>query len=118
MTIRLFDLAGVPPEEADAVRDLLHAHRIRFYETPRGNWGESLAAIWLPDASQLEYARRLISDYQQKHLKKARAAYASKARSNLQDRIKSQRVWYSFLLFVLLVTTSIVVSKMLGLLLD
>ncbi len=60
----LFKLNGVPDDEAEQVRDLLNEAGIDFYETSAGNWGVSLAAIWLPDRQQLEQARTLLDDYQ------------------------------------------------------
>ncbi len=65
MAAQLFNLRGVPDDEADAIRALLQDHAIDFYETPAGNWGISMPSIWINDESQLEQARVLIEQYQQ-----------------------------------------------------
>ena len=60
----LFSLRGVPEDEAAEVRELLNDHAIAFYETPPGNWGISLPALWLYDDAQLEEALTLLANYQ------------------------------------------------------
>ena len=67
---------GVPDDEAEEVRDLLTQSGIDFYETPPGNWGISMPAIWLRDDSQLDRARALIDAYQEERLARAREEYA------------------------------------------
>lgn len=64
MPVMLFRLNGVPEDEAQEVRALLEAHAIDFYETHGGNWGVSMAAIWLRDDSRLAEAKSLLGDYQ------------------------------------------------------
>ena len=56
MPVKLFSLRGVPDDEADEIRALLAQHAIDYYETPPGNWGVSMPAIWLPDDSELARA--------------------------------------------------------------
>lgn len=68
----LFKLNGVPEDEASAVRDLLAEAGIDFYETHAGNWGVSLAAIWLKDDSQLAQAKELLQAYQIRRLQEVR----------------------------------------------
>lgn len=116
MAIRLFNLSGVPPEEASKIRQLLIVNRIRFYETPSGNWGPSLAAIWLPDKNQLHLARRLIEDYQQEHANAARIAYERKVRSSIVDRIKQNPARYILLLLVAIIVASAAVLRIIGVL--
>lgn len=60
----LFRLNGVPEDEANEVRELLIDNEISFYETSAGNWGVSMAAIWLEDESQFDRARAVIDAYQ------------------------------------------------------
>lgn len=69
----LFKLNGVPEDEAFAVRELLTDAGIDFYETHAGNWGVSLAAIWLKDDSELERAKALLQEYQERRLLAVRA---------------------------------------------
>lgn len=64
MAILLFRLNNVPEDEAEEIRELLHEHDIPFNETQAGRFRIGLAAIWLLDASYLEQAQALISDYQ------------------------------------------------------
>jgi hypothetical protein len=64
MAKRIFMLRGVPDKEADDVRALLSDSDIPFYETPRGNYGISMAALWLSNDGDEERARRIIEEYQ------------------------------------------------------
>lgn len=70
-----FKLHGVPDDEAEDVRALLTAHEIEFYETHAGNWGVSLAAIWLRHDEQFPKARALLDQYQAERVGAMRAAY-------------------------------------------
>ena len=71
----LFNLRGVPEDEAKAVRALLTENQIGYYETTAGNWGISLAALWLEDQNQLAEANRLLEEYEREQLVVARAEY-------------------------------------------
>jgi len=66
MRYLLFNLQGVPDDEADAIREILEQHDIFFYETSEGRWRLGLAAIWLPNTHQKEQAEELIKDYQKR----------------------------------------------------
>ena len=76
MAAKLFALNGVPDDEAEEVRALLASNEIDFYETSAGNWGVSVAAIWLRDERQRQKARLLIDEYQRERLARAREEYA------------------------------------------
>jgi len=76
LPILLFNLKGVPDDEAGEIRALLNSNGIDYYETPAGNWAASLPAIWLNDESQRPQARLLIDQYQRERLIRARAEYA------------------------------------------
>lgn len=78
MAVLLFKLNGVPEDEADDVRALLDENHIDYYETEQGNWGISLAAIWLRDEAQLDRAKILIDTYQQERFTRAREEYEAK----------------------------------------
>ena len=67
MSKLVFRLKDVPLEEAEAVRTLLQDSHIEFYETDAGNWGVSLAGIWVRDEEQAITARQLIDSYQHSH---------------------------------------------------
>ncbi len=72
MAVQLFRLRNVPDDEAEDIRNLLTNHHIDFYETPAGNWGISMPAIWLQEDDQLERAKALIEEYQQQRFKNAK----------------------------------------------
>ena len=89
MSVQIMRLRGVPEEEADEVRELLSANHLDFYETPAGNWGVSMPAIWLNDESQFEQAKQLLDDYQVERQARARQAY------NEQKEAGQQRSLFS-----------------------
>ncbi len=76
MSVPLIRLRGALDDETEELRALLAAHDIDFYETPAGNWGISMPAIWLRDEAQLDAARRLVEDYQRQRAERAREEYA------------------------------------------
>lgn len=47
------------------MRELLAEHQIDYYETSSGNWGFSVAGIWIKNNDDKSQARRLIDEYQQ-----------------------------------------------------
>ncbi|VAX12214.1 hypothetical protein MNBD_GAMMA24-1383 [hydrothermal vent metagenome] len=75
MAILLFKLNAVPDDEAHDIRMLLTDNNIDYYETSAGNWGISLAGIWLRNEAQLEQARNLIDDYELARYRQVRAEY-------------------------------------------
>lgn len=75
MASLLFKLNNVPNDEADEVRALLTEHKIPFYETNAGFFRVGLDAIWLHDSTQLEMAKQLLKDYQQKRTESQRTIY-------------------------------------------
>jgi hypothetical protein len=75
MAALLFRLKGVSEDEAEEVRALLDRKRLDYYETPGGNWGISVAAIWLQDETRLSEARELIEDYQRERGARVRAEH-------------------------------------------
>ncbi len=79
MAVRIFNLRGVPDDEAEDIRELLQQDNIDFYETPGGNWGMSVPSLWLHDEALEPRARALISAYQQARQVKVKAEYARQA---------------------------------------
>ncbi|MGR9115168.1 MAG: DUF6164 family protein [Gammaproteobacteria bacterium] len=75
MSKLLFSLRGVPEDEAEEIRILLTQHGIDFFETPPGNWGISMPALWLYHEEQLERARSLLAEYQKNRTQSQRALY-------------------------------------------
>jgi hypothetical protein len=87
MPILLFNLSGVPDDEAAAVRELLTDDAIDYYETSAGRWGISQPALWLRDATQLTQAKALIDDYQAQRFQQAQA--------NPVNESLTARLWHS-----------------------
>lgn len=75
MAVQLIRLRGVHEDEAQELRELLQANAIDYYETPAGNWGVSMPAIWLRDEAQLSLARALVQDYQTQRAIRVRSEY-------------------------------------------
>jgi hypothetical protein len=72
MPIQLIILSNIPYDEADEIRNLLEENDIEFYETPNGDWVDSLGALWLNDNSQEIKARELLATFQHDRLQNAR----------------------------------------------
>jgi hypothetical protein len=87
MTILLFNLRGVPEDEADEVRELLTEQGIDFYETSAGNWGMSMPALWLRNEVDLEKARQLLHAYQQQRFLTSREDYLQLKKLNQQKTL-------------------------------
>ena len=68
----IFNLKSVPYDEADDIKNLLTENRMSFFESPPGNWGISVHALWLNDDAQYIQARQLIDDYQLKRSEQRR----------------------------------------------
>jgi hypothetical protein len=102
----LFKLNGVPEDEADDVRALLHQNHIEFYETSAGNWRISLAAIWLNDAALFDQAKKLIEEYQIVRSAKAQQLYRQSAAEGINpsflSRVKSDPLRHFFYVLVIL----------------
>ena len=75
MPVRLFNLRGVPDDEAEDIRSLLSKNNIEFYETSPGNWGISSPGIWLKTEEQQEKAKNLIATYQAQRAVQQREIY-------------------------------------------
>ncbi len=75
MPIKLFNMKGVPDDEAEEIRALLINNDIDYYETPAGNWAASAPAIWLNDERQGPQAKLLIDQYQREREIRAREEY-------------------------------------------
>jgi hypothetical protein len=77
MSKQIFRLRNVPEDEAEEIRQLLREHGIDFYETPAGNWGISMPALWLNDENEhrAEEAKGLIEQYQEERVLRIRREY-------------------------------------------
>ncbi len=103
MSIRLFNLQDVPDDEADEIRYLLDRNNINYYETPSGNWGFSMAAIWVKDEKQIIEAYELIKAYQEERVIKARKEYSESRKESLYFRYKKNKSEYTFYFIVLVI---------------
>ena len=83
MAVQLFRLRNVPDDEAQDIRDLLTKNHIDHYETPAGNWGISMPAIWLRDEDQLDQAKALIESYQRQRSENAKISREQHKRESL-----------------------------------
>ena len=68
----IFKLKSVSYDEADDIKNLLTENKIDFYESPAGNWGISMHALWLNDEAQYAQAKQLIDEYQVKRSQRIR----------------------------------------------
>jgi hypothetical protein len=75
MAVLLMKLRLVPEDELAAIESLLEQAGLDYYTTSAGNWGMSLPALWLVDASRLDEARALLDDFAQHRAAEARALY-------------------------------------------
>lgn len=96
--IKVFDITGAPNDEVDDIRNLLDRNGVPYYETPRANFGISVAAIWVRNEKEYKKARALIDEYQKDRLIKVRAASA---------RSKKNIIWWKrkeipFFIFIIL----------------
>lgn len=64
MAVLLFRLNGAPEDERLDILQLLEDHDITCYETSAGNWGVSVAGIWLHHDSDYPRAKALVDAYQ------------------------------------------------------
>ena len=90
MSVQLFRLKNVSDDEANDIRDLLLKNNIDHYETPPGNWGISMPAIWLNDNDQLEEAKLLIDAYQQQRQAKMKNEYEQLKRDGNHQSLVSE----------------------------
>lgn len=96
MPVKLFSLRNVPDDEAEEIRELLTKNGITYYETPGGNWGISMPAIWLQNEDQLQRAEYLIQKYQRERLIRVREQYEQlEKKGNIEtmvDKIKEDPI--------------------------
>jgi len=107
MAVKLFTLRNVLEDEAEEIRALLEQNSIDFYETPAGNWGMSLPAIWLNDEALFDKATLLIDEYQKARSIRVRAEFDALKKAGkhktLVDGFKENPVRLIAYLFVILV---------------
>ena len=84
MGVLVFNLRGVPEDEAVDVRKLLDEHDIAFYETSAGFFGLGVSAIWLHDKADKDKAKELIDEYQNKRSEEAQSEHQKEVESHQQ----------------------------------
>ncbi len=90
MPTLLLKLNNVPADEAEEVRELLTAHGIDFYETDAGNWGISVAAIWVKGEGQAATAQELLDLYQHERTARVREEHAAIRRAGEHETLASR----------------------------
>jgi hypothetical protein len=91
MAERIFNLRGVPDDEAEELRQYLTDHGADFYETPAGRWGMSSPALWVRDPGRREEVRQLIAQYQSERAARVRDEFAA-----LKAAGQHPTLWRSF----------------------
>ena len=96
MAKRVFEISAAPESEVEGVRSALREYGVAFYETPRGNYGRSMAALWVENDADYSRARQVIEQYQ--------ATYRAKAGvEGAKSKLNWKLVPWGILLVVLLV---------------
>lgn len=102
----------VPADEQAEIEALLQEQQIDFYVTTAGNWGISMPALWLVDATQLDAARALLDHYATQRLAQARAlqdALRDAGRSRTMLDIARENP-FRFVLYLAIVAALVAVS--------
>ena len=112
MATLLFSLRGVPDDEAEEVRALLHEQGIDFYETGAGNWGMSMPAIWLKNDADLPQARTVLNAYQAERTAIQRQRYVEAKQQGLEPGFfeYNRRHPWRFLFYITLLAAILYVS--------
>lgn len=74
-------------DEAEEIRALLTEKQVDFYETPEGNWGISMPAIWLHDADDHERAKGILDEYHQARSERIRDEYDALKREGMHRTV-------------------------------
>ncbi len=102
----IFKLQSVSDDEAEDVKNLLAEHNIDFYESPAGNWGISMHALWLNDETQYTRAKRLIDEYQTERSQRIRLETQQQIERGEQEtilqRLINRPLQFIFILAVIL----------------
>lgn len=114
MSKRIFDLQGVPFDEAQDVRHLLRRNKIRFYETSEGDYLGG-AALWVDREADYVEARALIENYQ-RQLRERSQKRKSRYQKKSMFEVIGQRIRRDmpFLLFAMLVVLILIYMLVFG----
>ena len=64
MAKRIFEIRSATNAEVEGVKNALRNGGISYYETPRGNFGKSMAAFWVENDEDFPKARDTIEQFQ------------------------------------------------------
>jgi hypothetical protein len=96
MAKRIFAIGAASESEVEGVRSALREYGVEFYETPRGNYGRSMAALWIKNDTDYPRARQVIEQFQ--------VAYRANAGAEVRrSKINWKLVPWGILLVVLLI---------------
>ena len=87
MATQLVKLRYVPDDEIAELHALFAEHEIEVYETTAGSFGISMPAIWLKDDKQLEFAKKVLEQYEQERYARAKAEYDALKASGQQRTV-------------------------------
>lgn len=113
MAALLFKLANVPDDEADDIRELLSENNILFYETNAGFFRVGLDAIWLHDSTQLDAAKQLLQNYQQKRYQSQRELFSQSQEKGEVETLGQRIVRQPFRFFAAIFAVAFVLILML-----
>jgi hypothetical protein len=106
MSTKILNLRNVSEDEKMEIFTLLEEHEIEYYETTAGNFGISLAALWLKNENQLKQARDLLDEYAEQRLYKVREEYQQlKEQGNVRtliDIVKENPLQYVIYLGIII----------------
>lgn len=75
MAKKLISMRNMHSDEAEEIRALLTEKHVDHYETPEGNWGISMPAIWLHNEDDFERAKSILDQYHQARSERIRSEY-------------------------------------------
>ena len=113
MAALLFRLNQVPEDEQDDIRQLLEDGHFDVYETSAGFFGLGVAAIWLRDRDDLQRARAVIDDYQQRRAEKMQADYQQRLASGEEASFFEYSIHHPFRLLGVVAVVALVLAGML-----
>ena len=103
MAIRLLGYSGLPKEDIANIKYLLSERNIQYYETPPGNWGASMAALWVYTEDAYIDALQIINNYQKETDKEQKQI------------VKTEKYMKPFYWFILIIILSVLIAGFLNL---
>ncbi|HFD87288.1 MAG TPA: hypothetical protein ENJ35_06405 [Gammaproteobacteria bacterium] len=88
MAKKLIVLRNMPDDEIEDIHALLKENGIDYYETPAGNWGISMPALWVENTAEFDQARSLLDEYENDRQQRVKAEYEQLVREG-----KARTIW-------------------------